>query len=138
MSRLVVDAGVVARLFFEEEGSDAAARAVQSASELAAPDLIWAEFGNVAWNLHTRGLLTAEQALTAVKEALRLPIDSVPIADLLERAVELSLTVGRTVYDCLYVALAIDLDCPFITCDRRLANALADTPLAQRVRWIGV
>ena len=137
MSRLVVDASVVAKLFFEEEYSDASASIVRGASGLAAPELMWAEFGNVAWKRHGRGQLTTEQAMTAIREALRLPIDAVPITDLLERAMEIAVTVQRTVYDSLYLVLAIERDCPFITGDRRLANALARGPLASRVRWIG-
>jgi predicted nucleic acid-binding protein len=41
------------------------------------------------------------------------------------------------VYDSVYVALAVALDCPLVTADERLVNALAIGSLASHVLWIG-
>ena len=57
--------------------------------------------------------------------------------DLVEAALELALHTGRTVYDCLYVALAVKANCAMVTADKRLVKSLVDTPLAKHVAWIG-
>ena len=44
---------------------------------------------------------------------------------------------GRTVYDCLYVALAVEIKAVMISGDRRLVNSLANGPLKDHVVWLG-
>ena len=53
------------------------------------------------------------------------------------QALQLAVETGRTVYDALYLALAVAEDCTLVTADERFANALQGTPHATRVRWIG-
>ena len=43
----------------------------------------------------------------------------------------------RTVYDGLYVALAVKTDSVLVTVDKRLINALAGSPLEKYVEWLG-
>jgi len=54
--------------------------------------------------------------------------------DLVREALELALSHGRTVYDSLYVALAMESRSELITADERLANALA---ARLPVKWLG-
>jgi predicted nucleic acid-binding protein len=54
-------------------------------------------------------------------------------AGLLNEALELACRTARTVYDCLYLALAVRLGGPMVTADDRLVNALAGTPWAASV-----
>lgn len=137
MTRCVVDASVVAKLYFEEELSEDSIALFRSRPQLMAPDLLWAELANIAWKRCARDQLSPQQASAILTEALRLPIEIVPTHELIHTALELAIQTGRTAYDCLYIALAIDRACPFITGDRRLVNALARGPLADRVRWVG-
>ena len=44
---------------------------------------------------------------------------------------------GRTVYDCLYLALAIRTKSVMHSSDKRLVNALASGPLKKHLAWIG-
>jgi predicted nucleic acid-binding protein len=53
---------------------------------------------------------------------------------LLEEAFSIALTFDRTVYDSLYVALAVRLKADLVTADERLANALA---AHLPVKWLG-
>jgi predicted nucleic acid-binding protein len=40
------------------------------------------------------------------------------------------------VYDCLYLALALDRKCRLVTADARFVNALAVTPFARNLRHV--
>ena len=51
-------------------------------------------------------------------------------------AMEIAATYHRTVYDSLYLAVAVYEDTAMVTADRRLANSLAATPLARHVRLL--
>jgi len=59
---------------------------------------------------------------------------SIPNRSLLDIAFAIATAFDRTVYDSLYVALAISAKSQFVTADEKLANALA----AQLpVKWLG-
>jgi predicted nucleic acid-binding protein len=53
---------------------------------------------------------------------------------LLPDALNIAVAHDRSVYDCLYVALAIQFKTEMITADERLANALA---ARLPVKWLG-
>lgn len=57
-------------------------------------------------------------------------------APLMEDALEIALRTGRTVYDSLYMALAVQLDCRLVTSDAKLYNALKDGPLGAHILWV--
>ena len=137
MKKVVIDASVVIKLFFEEEHSKAAEQCVARADELLAPDLIWAETANVIWKRQRRGDLTADAALDLARHMLALPVVIHPSADLVPDALDLAMRLERTVYDCLYLALAVKTRSVMVSADKRLVNALAGTPLANHVAWIG-
>jgi predicted nucleic acid-binding protein len=50
---------------------------------------------------------------------------TIPSTWILQSAFEIAQTHGRTVYDCLYVALAEAVDADCVTADEKLASALS-------------
>ena len=72
-----------------------------------------------------------------IRQFQAVPLDVYPCGPLLAMAIDLAIQTSRTVYDCLYVALAIREACEMITADQRLVNALAGGPLERYVGWIG-
>ncbi|HUU31055.1 MAG TPA: type II toxin-antitoxin system VapC family toxin [Phycisphaerae bacterium] len=137
MKTVVLDASVVVKLFFEEKDSKAAEQCVAQAEELLAPDLVWVETANVIWKRQRRGDLTADAASDIARSILALPVVTHPAADLVPDALELAMQLDRTVYDCLYLALAVKTKSVMITGDKRLVSSLAGGPLAKHVVWIG-
>ena len=137
MSRRIVDASVVAAAFFQEQHAAAARALLISGRELHAPTLIVAELANVIWKRHVRREIDETEARELLADFHRLPLRLAPSIELVAAALELAMGTGRTVYDCLYLALAVKRKGLLITADRRLANALAGSPLARHVAWIG-
>ncbi len=136
MTMFVVDASVAAKWFFPEEHSAESRRLLSPRRTLLAPDLIWSEFGNIAWKRIRRGELQAEEAAQIIADMNRMPLEIAPTHGLLAPALELAVATGRTVYDCMYLALAIDRKCPLATADERFVNALAATPFAKQIRHV--
>lgn len=93
------------------------------AIDLLSPDVFVAEVVNTLWKqcrlAHTLTELEASEALRFVLVSLP-PL--VPTASLAVSALNLSLMFRRPVYDCLYVALALQQDATLITADERLVR----------------
>lgn len=136
MMMLVVDASVVAKWFFPEDHSAESRRLLSTGRALLAPDLLWSEVGNIVWKRVRRGELESEEAAQVVADLIRMPLSITSTQVLLASALEIAIATDRTVYDCTYLALAIDRKCRFVTADERLVNALARTPFAGHVRHV--
>ena len=137
MKRWVVDASVVAAAFFQEHDAEPARTLLRSGAELLAPDLVYAEFGNVIWKRRRCGEINDQEAAGLLADCLRLPLQITVSRELAAPALELAVRTGRTVYDCLYLALAIRSKAVLVTGDRRLVNALALSPLGSCVVTVG-
>jgi predicted nucleic acid-binding protein len=124
--RVVVDASVALKWYFDEAGSAAADRlleaGIEGERELLAPDLVAAEFANVLWKKVRRGECEPDEArgILSLWEVDR-PL-LVPSVDLVPRALELALALEHPVYDCLYLAAAVESAAALATADRQLAR----------------
>ncbi len=120
---LVVDASVVVKWVLPEEGHEQAARIQELYAEdrvdLLAPHLLIAETHNVLWKRARRRELTTGQARQCA-EYLAITCPLLIHSDALARsALELAIAHHRPVYDCLYLALALECQCDLITADER-------------------
>lgn len=128
MSVFVVDASVVIKWFVPEVHSDAARRLLQSENQYVAPDLLFAETANTIWKKVRRGEVSRRDGEGLVADVGRAAVQTVPCRALAADAYALASACGRTVYDAMYLALALRLDTRLITADERLAGALAAMP----------
>ena len=142
MSLLVLDASVAAKWFLPRVGEPLADQAlallrryVGGDVQLAVPDLFWAEFGHVLWKSVRARRLSEKSARAALKDLLSCGLPTVGASELVDDALAIALATGRTLYDAMYLALAVQRDAAFITADERLVNALATH---WPVKWLGV
>jgi predicted nucleic acid-binding protein len=125
--RTLIDASVAVKWYLPEPGERAAMRVLaeglDGSRELLAPDWIVAELANALRKKVRREECSATQAQAILElfetDAPRL-LEAVP---LVPRALELALRLDETVYDCLYVAAAIESEAALVTADARLARA---------------
>jgi predicted nucleic acid-binding protein len=129
MSKLVVDSSIALKWFLPEADSSIARRILEGYQMgdvvLYAPDLIFAEFANVLWKRQRFQGLLAEDAEAILQAFGQLAVTSIPSERLIHAALKLATRHERTVYDMLYVALAVQEACPFVTADHKLFNALS-------------
>ena len=141
MSLFVVDASVAAKWFLPAEGETLTHEALEflrryttGQIRLVVPDLFWAEFGNVMWKAVRQGRWTKDAADTAIAAMKDRNLPTVPTLTLLEQAFGIASAFQRSLYDSLYIALAISSKAQLLTADERLAHALAAT---LPVKWLG-
>lgn len=136
MTLWVVDASVIIK-WYVPETDYAAARAMRTAeTNLAAPDLLFAEMSNSLWKLVRRCEMAAPRAIAIIEEIAAAPFLTFSNQSLAQDALDLAIATGLTAYDASYVALAIRLDKILITADEKLVRKLAGTPTANRVRLL--
>jgi predicted nucleic acid-binding protein len=120
----VVDACVLAKVLFAEEGSHVAYDLLYGADSLIAPELVLLEVANVAVKKVRRKEITREQAREAIAQLPDLLARIIPTSQLLEPAVELALTSMAATYDAIYAALAQREGVVLVTADKRFAASL--------------
>ncbi len=136
-STVVVDASVAVKWFIPERHADVAVKLLVAGNRLLAPDLICAEFASVIWKYHRKGLLKPDEAAEILHRFLMSPLEIHPSANLMGHTLELALRLRRSVYDCLYIALALREGCGMLTADERLVNALQSSGSKIDVRLLG-
>ena len=119
MSRLIVDTSVAVKWFVPEPYAEPARSVLTGDHQLLAPDLLFAEFGNVMWKRVRSGEMTAEEATAVVSGLLQVPLQARPSRDLALAALEIANRTQRTVYDGLYLALAVSEGASLVTADER-------------------
>ena len=137
MSVFVVDASVVIKWFVPEIHSDAARRLLATMHQFLSPDLMFPEVGNAIWKKVRRGELTAEEGQRLAADISSIAVETVSTRGLMIDAQALAITTGLTVYDAMYLALAIRLKTELITADDILGRTVAGHPMtAAHVRLV--
>ena len=125
---VVVDASVAAKWLLQEPDSDRALALLAAwrngQLEGFAPSVLATEVANTLWKRVIRGLLPADLAQQLFARFSRLQFPLLPTDDLGGATLELALRYRHPVYDCLYVALALETRSEFVTADTRLVRAL--------------
>ena len=136
MMKVVVDASVAAKWFLPEIHSEAATRLLDPTISLYAPDLIVPEFGNILWKKVRRAEITRTEGAEILRAFGALPLELRPSSALLAAAFELAVALDRSVYDSLYLAVAVAEECAMVTADTKFHSVVAASSLASHVRWV--
>lgn len=115
----ILDASVALALVVNEPGSEAATAAV-AGFDLLVPEAFWVEVPNALVRKVRLGLLDRAAAASAYALLRRCVGRSVATQPLGPFALELSLDLEHTVYDCVYLAAAIAHRGTLLTADRAL------------------
>lgn len=132
----VADASVAIKWFVKEELHEPALDLLDRRDLLHAPGFIVIEVANIAWKKCIKGEIPRDQAdfiATAIQGCFRY---FQPSEALIERALDIALTLNHPVYDCLYIACAEQTDSVLITADTRLCDAVANTAFGSRVQHL--
>jgi predicted nucleic acid-binding protein len=133
--RIVIDASVAVKWVLDEPNVEAAT--ALRAYELIAPAFWLLEAASVLWRRSRSGEFNTDDALEFLLELQNAPVASLPIEPYLGSALRLAADVSHPVYDCLYLAVAIQHETHVVTDDRRFAAIAARPGFAGRVRLLG-
>jgi predicted nucleic acid-binding protein len=129
-------ASMAIKWILPEIHSEAALRMRHSRYRLHVPALMTLELGNVLAKRIRRGELTRAEGDVVLKELKQLPLQRHPDNRLFPAAYQLALDTQRSLYDCLYLALAEAVDGVVATADRKFYLSLTGDSFGSRVLWV--
>ncbi len=119
---IVIDASAAVEILVVKDQVPGLDERVSRAESLHAPHLIDTEVQHAFRGLVRGRKLSLDRANDGLRDLADLNLLRYPAYPLAHRIWELRANI--TAYDATYVALAELLECPLITCDRRLARAV--------------
>jgi len=123
----VVDTNVVAYyLLGTEPFVEETRRFWRAVGQPVAPALWAAELANVIWMAIRTGVLAADEGQRRLSLATRLRIRSISIRTLWQGALARAAATDVSVYDTLFVELAVRRRLPLVTFDARILKAFPD------------
>jgi predicted nucleic acid-binding protein len=103
---------------------------------LIAPDLLNAEIGNILWKRLRREEMEMPEAKVVLESLRKLSLDIRPSKRLVEAALEIGSEFGTTVYDGIYLALAIQEKAILVTADRKFFRKIDNEELASSIQLL--
>ena len=123
MKTCVVDASIAVKWVVDEADTPAALR-LRAEHRLIAPDLLVPECANILWKKVRRGEMEAHAALLAARLLESADIELLASRPLLEAIARLAIELDHPAYDCLYLAMAVENACPFVTADESFVRKM--------------
>ena len=136
MRTLVLDACVAIKWYVSESHSDVALALAVTEPQWIVPDLFFPEVGNVLWKKVNRHEIDEEIARDIMASLLALGIEAYATKPLIDFAIGLACRFQCTVYDGLYLALAVEERSQLVTADRKFYDAMFRTALGEHLLWI--
>jgi len=126
--KYVLDSGVAFKVVVPEVNSDKAIRLRDDfragIHELLAPDIFPGELGHALTKAERQLRISVGEALRLWTKVMLSPPHLAPSLPFTTRAIEISSQTRAGVFDCMYVALAEQEACEFVTADDRLIKTL--------------
>lgn len=137
MKSYIVDASVVAKWLLQEPESERAQLLIKTDYYLRAPDLIMTEFASILLKRIVRKEMTPQECRVLLgrflNEYLDVRVRVIPSRLLAVNALEIARKEARSIYDGLYLALAVQARCQLITADEKLVKGIRDKEIKEHV-----
>ena len=130
---LVSDASVAVKWAVEEEDSEKAIRLLNGGHELHVPRMLAAELANALRSKVLSGALAPHLVTGMLESALTHLLHWANDETLVNDALRIAIALNHPVYDCVYLALAYQVDGTLVTADTRFFNIVAATEHVGRV-----
>jgi predicted nucleic acid-binding protein len=123
LTTFVIDASIAVKWVVEEDGTPQAL-ALRGRAKLIAPELLVSECASILWKKVRKRELSKDEAVFAARLLQAADIELLPTRSLLEAATRIAIELDHPAHDCLYIALAAENGCQFVTADEGLLRKL--------------
>lgn len=133
MSDVVLDASIAAKWIFWEAGSDIAQTLLDEQYLFYVPDIFYVEMDAIIAKKFRKRELNSGEAYVKREQVQRLALEKWPHLSLADVAFDISVTLTVTIYDAIYLALAVEKETVMWTADDRLVRGIRNTFLYDHV-----
>lgn len=134
MSKFVLDASIAAKWIFLEQDSDKAEELLRNNSGFIVPDLFYVEMDSIIGKKVRKRELAVSDAHRKRSQVQKIAADVIYHQILSKMAFEISINLPVSIYDSLYLALAIDRKAVMWTADDRLVRGLSNTIFSEYIK----
>ena len=120
---IVVDASIAIKMLAREAGSDRAFARLADEAARVAPDFCTIEVAAALAKKVRGGALSPDRAVVALGALPMIVTSTYDTHALIGSAMQLSASIDHALYDCIYLALAIELDGVVVTSDQKFARS---------------
>jgi predicted nucleic acid-binding protein len=120
---IVVDTSVALKWVLPEAAAELAKRVL--GQSLIAPDVWRVEAANGLRKSVRRGDASESEARDWLSILEAAPVEDVPTATILRQGLDLAMALNHPIYDCLFLALAVDRGCRLLTADATFQDVVA-------------
>jgi len=138
--KVVLDSSAIVALFFKEELSDEVEKIVEEYSDYYTVSQSYSEVANVAWKkvrIYGEDEELSKQALENAVDFIEKVCKVEDNRSNLNQAFELAVKYDLTVYDALFIVLAMKLNEKLLTTDRKLYDRVRGTDLEGFIECVG-
>jgi len=128
---------VAVKWFLPETHSENALTLLKPQNRFIVPDRFWLEIANVLLSHIRRKILSKEDGTSIWRKCLRADLIYTSDMDYVDKAFQTALETGSSVYDSLFLAVALGNECHLVTADRKFYNSLQYTPYSKNIIWVG-
>jgi predicted nucleic acid-binding protein len=132
--RLVIDSSVALKWFVSEPNRELAAELLDGDDVLIAPDLILVEVSNAMWRKARKGEVTALQVVEAIHEIGSITALHRVTPALTDAAFQIAEKIGHSIYDCIFLACAIETGAELVTADGKFYEKAIQCSYATNIR----
>lgn len=136
MPKLVVDASVAIKWQVREPYNEEARLLLTNDEELVAPDWLLVEAASTYWKKIKSSELLEVHAERHLEELPEYFHELFPCADVLPTALNLAVRLRHSVYDCLYLALAVREGGALITADEEFFKKVKRSGRLDAIRFL--
>ena len=132
----IVDASVAAKWLMPEPNHEAAKAFLQKEEYFLVPKYFYIEMESLLSKKVRRNILTAKEAKVAMSTLEKLPLLDIKWSRLRVNAFHIATHFAVSYYDAIYLALALTVQSPLITADKRLVSASKSIKPRPDVRFL--
>lgn len=132
----VVDSSVAVKWYLREIHYESAIRLLNPTYALHVPELFRLEVSNVVCKKLRRQEVKKIDADFVLSHVETIFFQWHPDKPLIATAIDIANQTARSLYDCLYLSLAVKIQGQMVTADRKFYDALQPTAFIDKVVWI--
>jgi predicted nucleic acid-binding protein len=132
----IIDTSVAIQWYLQEIYQSEAQRFLDPVFDRHAPDLLHAELGSVLLKKVRKREINVDECRTYLSQLSAVPLMSHEALPLRQVALEIGLQIGSSLYDGLFLALALLLGGRLVTADRKLYRKIQSSPFDPWSFWI--